>query len=94
MGVAVKTLLLHLRERQERLGVRAFHFHHVLRNNALESAHYPDTAQAVLDSEDPEDLMDLTNVNTSKKEEMARANFSPWAPLLLSQLLEKQSNNP
>jgi hypothetical protein len=41
MGIQVKNLLNHLRERQDRLGVNAFSFHHVLRNNKLEPAEYP-----------------------------------------------------
>jgi hypothetical protein len=41
MGVHVKDLLNHLRERQVHLGVEAFHFLHVLRNNNLEPSAYP-----------------------------------------------------
>jgi hypothetical protein len=44
MGVAVKTLLHHLRERQADLGVNAFRFTHVLRNNDLVSSQYPPDA--------------------------------------------------
>jgi len=49
MGANAKNLLIHLRERQERLGVNAFHFHHVLRNTKLEPAAYPVTAQTIID---------------------------------------------
>lgn len=41
MGITVKLLLSHLRARQETLGVDAFQFHHVLRNNKIETAEYP-----------------------------------------------------
>jgi hypothetical protein len=50
MGANVKKLLGHLRERQEILGVNAFHFHHVLQNNKLELAEYPATAKVVIDA--------------------------------------------
>jgi len=40
MGIQVKTLLSHLRQRQQDLGVRAFYFQHILRNNELEPAAY------------------------------------------------------
>jgi hypothetical protein len=48
MGITVKALLSHLRDRQKNLGVNAFNFHHVLRNNKLEPAEYPEDAQAVI----------------------------------------------
>jgi hypothetical protein len=50
MGANVKILLGHLRERQEELGVNAFHFHHILRNNKIEPAEYPPSAQVVIDA--------------------------------------------
>ena len=68
MGVGIRTLLSHLRERQEKLGVRAFHFQHVLRNNVVESACYPDSAQSILDSEDPVEHVEVSSVNTPKVE--------------------------
>jgi hypothetical protein len=36
MGITVKSLLTHLRERQKEFGVNGFYFHHVLRKNKLE----------------------------------------------------------
>ena len=48
MGVNVKDLLNHLRERQVAFGVAAFHFQHVFRNNNLEPAAYPLEALAPL----------------------------------------------
>jgi hypothetical protein len=51
MGLTVKDLLNHLRTRQERLGVNAFNFHHVLRNNKLEPAAYPEAAQRIIAGE-------------------------------------------
>ena len=50
MGIQIKSLIAHLRARQEDHGVKAFHFHHVLRDNLLEPAAYPSQAQLVLDS--------------------------------------------
>lgn len=76
MGVTVKTLLTHLRERQELHGVRAFNFHHILLNNALESAHYPASAQSVLDSEDPDHQVDFKKLQPTKMEEVAKARAS------------------
>jgi hypothetical protein len=87
MGVRIKTLLLHLRERQEQLGVRAFHFHHVLRNNTLEPASYPDSAQSVLDSEDQMDQANVMQVATAKTETTAMVP-SPIPPM------EEKSHNP
>lgn len=46
MGITVKLLLSHLRARQETLGVDAFQFHHVLRNNKIETAEYPSDSGA------------------------------------------------
>lgn len=71
-------LLLHLRERQAQHGVRAFYFHHVLCNNVLESAQYPDSAQAVLDSED--DVV-FKPAETTKMEEVAKASAINPVPL-------------
>lgn len=45
----MKSLLSHLRARQEELGVNAFKFHHVLRNNKLESAEYPEDARVAME---------------------------------------------
>ena len=50
MGVQVKSLLSHLRQRQEELGVKAFQFTHVLKNNGMEPAEYPPAARAALSS--------------------------------------------
>ena len=52
MGVQIKTLLIHLREQQEQLGVNSFHFHHILRNNNLEAAEYHDEVKAALEGKD------------------------------------------
>jgi hypothetical protein len=38
--------------------------------------------------------MDLTNVNTSKKEEMARANFSPMGPIAAIPIVEEAIQQP
>jgi hypothetical protein len=51
MGLSVKELLNHLRKRQEELGVNAFHFHHVLKNQKLELAEYPPEAMAVVEGQ-------------------------------------------
>ena len=48
MGVHVKSLLSHLRQRQEELGVKAFQFHHILKLNLMEPADYPPAAKAAL----------------------------------------------
>jgi hypothetical protein len=48
MGLSVKELLNHLRQRQEDLGVNAFHFHHILKNQKLEPAEYPPEAMKVI----------------------------------------------
>lgn len=45
MGLSVKELLNHLRKRQEELGVNAFRFHHIMRNQKLEPAEYPPEAR-------------------------------------------------
>jgi hypothetical protein len=42
----VKALLIHLRERQADLGVNAFRFTHVLRNNEVEGARYPEVKRS------------------------------------------------
>jgi len=63
MGVSVKTLLTHLRQRQEQLGVQAFFFRHILRNNELEPAEYPEGAEAALNSKP------VGHVNSSQKKE-------------------------
>jgi hypothetical protein len=52
MGISVKSLLKHLRDRQVTLSSGAFNFHHVLRNNNLETAEYPKEAQKVLEGKD------------------------------------------
>jgi hypothetical protein len=44
----VKSLLSHLRQRQEQHGIQAFQFHHVLRNNELVPAEYPESARSAL----------------------------------------------
>jgi hypothetical protein len=49
MGLSVKALLNHLRERQKDLGVKAFYFCNVLHNNKVEPANYPDQCQTILD---------------------------------------------
>lgn len=49
MGLSVKDLLNHLRKRQEEVGVKAFHFHHILRNHKLEPAEYPPEAVEVIE---------------------------------------------
>jgi len=79
MGVSVKQLLLHLRERQEQLGVRAFQFHHVLRNNTLEPASYPNAAQSIYDSEDHVDQVDVKPVEKAR-EAVAKVS-NPIPPL-------------
>jgi hypothetical protein len=76
MGMTVKTLLSHLREQQEQYGVRAFRFHHVLRNNVVESSNYPANAQSVLDSEDPDEQVELKPKTATKKEEVIEASTS------------------
>jgi len=53
MGISVKSLLNHLRERQIELGVNAFIFHHVLRNNKVEPSEYPPQAKATIDGDSP-----------------------------------------
>lgn len=51
MGISVKSLLNHLRERQTTLGVNAFYFRRVLgSNNAVEEAKYPQNAQDVIEA--------------------------------------------
>jgi len=81
MGVHIKTLLQHLRERQEQLGVRAFHFRHVLRNNVLESASYPESAQSALDTDMIVDQLEMVNIVDSKIEVVKGKNKSiPPAP--------------
>ena len=89
MGVSVKTLLIHLRERQEQFGVCAFHFHHVLRNTVLEPAHYPDTAQSVLDSEDQ---VDFKIAKTSKINEVPKASTTPEGPIPMSPIGDHTQN--
>ena len=59
MGMAVKSLLAHLCQRQDELGVKAFSFHHVLRNTELEVAEYPDCARAALESQSPKTTQKL-----------------------------------
>jgi hypothetical protein len=49
MGMNVKTLLMHLRERQVEHGVNAFNFHHVLLNNKLVRAAYSDEAKPTIE---------------------------------------------
>ena len=53
MGISVKSLLNHLRERQTELGVNTFNFHHVLRNNKMEPSEYPPQAKATIDGKSP-----------------------------------------
>jgi hypothetical protein len=48
MGLKVKNLLNHLRDRQEEHGVKAFYFHHILRNGKLEPAQYPKEAEEAI----------------------------------------------
>jgi hypothetical protein len=92
MGMAVKILLAHLRERQEQCGVRAFQFHHVLRNNALEAATYPTSAQAVHDADDPEDQIESKAVKPRKMEKEANA-ITPTKQLIpIPPIGEKGSN--
>ena len=55
MGVNVKSLLICLRERQELYGVGAFKFHHVLCNNQLEPAKYPEAAISAMNPKPKED---------------------------------------
>jgi hypothetical protein len=50
MGLSVKELINHLRNRQEDLGVKGFRFHHVLKNQKLEPAQYPPEAMKVVES--------------------------------------------
>jgi hypothetical protein len=76
MGLTVKGLLTHLRERQKEHGVRAFYFHHILRNNQLEPAEYPDPAQAAIASTEAveadiimQDLEHLQNPDTIQFQE-------------------------
>jgi hypothetical protein len=81
MGINVKALLNLLRERQDTLGINAFRFHHVLRNNKLEDAEYPDECKAAMSSdgfpgeksEDPSLVM--TDIVTSPAKPM-EANTS------------------
>ena len=54
MGINVKLLLNHLRERQKEHGVNAFRFHHILRNNKLEVAEYPEESTAVMATDGPQ----------------------------------------
>ena len=89
MGVTVKTLLIHLREHQEQYGVRAFRFHHVLRNNVVESANYPTNAQSVLDSEDPDDQVELKPKTATKKEEVTEASTSQIHPIPIQETTHK-----
>ena len=60
MGLTVKDLLNHLRKRQEELGVNAFRFHHVLKNQKLEVAEYPPEATAVFEGKSGEGSEDTT----------------------------------
>ena len=64
MGVQIKTLLIHLRKRQEQLGVNGFHFHYILRNNILEAAEYPDEAKAALEGKEWPNLMNTEGTET------------------------------
>ena len=48
MGRSVKTLIAHLRRRQEEYGVNAFHFHHIYQNQKVEPSCYPPEAQAII----------------------------------------------
>src|SRR5258705_6063475 len=57
MGVHIKDLLNHLQERQLTYGVKAFHFHHVLRNGNQEAAQYNDKAKAFLEGNEITDSM-------------------------------------
>jgi len=51
MGKTVKELIKHLRERQEHLGVNAFHFKSILGNHdRVEPSKYPLEAQKVISS--------------------------------------------
>jgi hypothetical protein len=50
MGREVKKLLRHLRERQETLGVNAFHFKRFWKDKEFHPAKYPQLAQQVIDA--------------------------------------------
>jgi hypothetical protein len=47
-AVNVKQLLNHLRDRQQVLGVNAFHFHHVMKDKDLVKAEYPQQAKVAI----------------------------------------------
>ena len=51
MGVQVKSLLSHLRMRQEVFGVKTFQFQHVLKDNEMVLAEYPPAARDALSSD-------------------------------------------
>jgi len=92
MGVAVKSLLAHLRERQEQCGVQAFQFHHVLRNNVLEAAAYPTSAQTILESEHPEDQVDSKGLKPSKTIKEAKAITIQKNPIAIPPIGDNGSN--
>src|SRR5258705_298941 len=57
MGVHIKDLLNHLRERRLTYGVKAFHFHHVLHNGNQEAAQYNDEPKPFLEGNEMTDSM-------------------------------------
>jgi hypothetical protein len=77
MEISVKALLTHLRNRQEELGVKAFKFHHVLRQNKLESAEYPEAAQKVFDGNIAVGRDDTPAVAAAKMEDKAGTEDKP-----------------
>jgi uncharacterized short protein YbdD (DUF466 family) len=89
MGISVKALLSHLQERQKDLGVNAFQFHHILRNNELTDAGYPTESRAAMAEEKPEvetadndtllDLPPATPIATPSKKRVGKPK-SPVKP--------------
>lgn len=67
MGLSVKELLNHLRQRQEVLGVCAFRFHHILRNHKVVPAEYPEDAMEVIEPSELKPEEENDSVGKKKK---------------------------
>ena len=80
MGIQVKTLLTHLRQRQQEHGVRAFHFHHVLWGSALEAAEYPEAAKLALLADKPALVEDTIPATPSMNNTEPKSPTKPKSP--------------
>lgn len=78
LGMSVKLLLNHLRERQEQLGVNAFCFQNILRNSKLVPAEYPSNPVNETDNQTAEAAEDQkADPTTGSALELASTSQTP-----------------